>query len=171
EGLTLQEPRVADGRVGTAARVRSRGARRVTRRPTRRRVSGGRPADRTVAEFARSLQEPVHRTLMRLYAQLGRRGAALHQYQLCVGVLQRELGIEPEDETKRLYQEILARRPLLPTSSVPAASGGSGTFASVQRLPLVLARDAPLIGRDHEMARLRAAFAEALSVQGRVVAI
>src|SRR5262245_21730737 len=37
------------------------------------------------------LQEPVHRTLMRLYAQLGRRGAALRQYQLCVGVLQREL--------------------------------------------------------------------------------
>jgi DNA-binding SARP family transcriptional activator len=35
------------------------------------------------------LQEPVHRTLMRLYAQLGRRGSALHQYQLCVGILQR----------------------------------------------------------------------------------
>ncbi len=33
------------------------------------------------------LQESVHRTLMRLYAELGRRGAALRQYQLCVGVL------------------------------------------------------------------------------------
>src|SRR5262249_29211896 len=82
------------------------------------------------------LQEPVHRTLMRLYAQLGRRGSALHQYQLCVGVLQRELGVEPEDETKRLYQEVLRRRPLLTTASEPPASGESGPFASIRRPPL-----------------------------------
>src|SRR5262249_37820412 len=42
------------------------------------------------------LQEVAHRTLMRLYVQLGRRAAALRQYQLCVSVLQRELGVEPE---------------------------------------------------------------------------
>ena len=53
------------------------------------------------------LQEVVHRALMRLYADLARRGAALRQYQHCVAVLQRELGIEPEAETKALYQEIL----------------------------------------------------------------
>jgi DNA-binding SARP family transcriptional activator len=29
------------------------------------------------------LQEPVHRSLMRLYVQLGRRAAALRQYQVC----------------------------------------------------------------------------------------
>ena len=53
------------------------------------------------------LQEAVHRTLMRLYARQGRRGAALKQYQLCLARLQRELGAEPEAETKRLYQELL----------------------------------------------------------------
>src|SRR5499426_2240393 len=57
------------------------------------------------------LQEVVHRALMRLYTRVGRRGSALRQYQLCLGVLQRELGIEPEAETKELYQEILRRRP------------------------------------------------------------
>src|SRR6185369_3312384 len=57
------------------------------------------------------LQEGVHRTLMRLYARQGRRGAALKQYQVCVGALQRELGIEPEAETKQLYQDLL-RRPV-----------------------------------------------------------
>ena len=31
------------------------------------------------------LREVVHRALMRLYARVGRRGSALHQYQLCVG--------------------------------------------------------------------------------------
>ena len=44
------------------------------------------------------MQETVHRTLMRLYARQGRRGAALKQYQVCVGALQRaqeafELGL------------------------------------------------------------------------------
>lgn len=57
------------------------------------------------------LQESVHRTLMRLYAQLGRRGAALQQYQMCVSLLQRELDVEPEEDTKQLYQEILRLRP------------------------------------------------------------
>ena len=35
--------------------------------------------------------EAVHRTLMRLYVEQGRRGAALRQYQLCVDSLQRGL--------------------------------------------------------------------------------
>jgi hypothetical protein len=55
------------------------------------------------------LQEAVHRTLMRLYAREGRQGAALKQYQVCVGVLQRELGTEPEAETRQLYQGLLRR--------------------------------------------------------------
>ena len=55
------------------------------------------------------LQEAVHRALMRLYARQGRRGAALKQYQVCVGALQRELGIEPEAETKQVYQDLLRR--------------------------------------------------------------
>ena len=55
------------------------------------------------------LQEPVHRSLMRLYSDLGRRGAALQQYQLCERVLRRELAVEPEEETKQLYREILRR--------------------------------------------------------------
>ena len=54
------------------------------------------------------LQEAVHRALMRLYARQGRRGAALKQYQVCVGALQRELGTEPEAETKQLYRGLVA---------------------------------------------------------------
>src|SRR5262249_30903277 len=56
------------------------------------------------------LQESVHRTLMRLFVRSGRRGAALRQYQQCVTALQRELGAEPEAETKALYAEILRAR-------------------------------------------------------------
>src|SRR4029453_8682227 len=57
------------------------------------------------------LQEPVHRAVMGLYVQLGRRASALRQYQICIGILQRELSVEPETTTKQLYQEILRQRP------------------------------------------------------------
>lgn len=53
------------------------------------------------------LQEAVHRTLMKLYAQMGRREAALKQYQTCVAILEKELGMEPEEETKQIYEDIL----------------------------------------------------------------
>ena len=43
------------------------------------------------------LQEAAHRTAMRLHVQLGRRTAALRQYQACVNTLRRELNVEPED--------------------------------------------------------------------------
>jgi predicted ATPase/DNA-binding SARP family transcriptional activator len=57
------------------------------------------------------LQEPVHRAIMRLHARLGRREAALRQYQLCVDALKRELHAEPEAETTQLYQDIRRSRP------------------------------------------------------------
>src|SRR5262250_657682 len=53
------------------------------------------------------LQEVTHRALMRLYARQGRRAAALRQYQQCVDVLRRELGVEPEEATKQVYRELL----------------------------------------------------------------
>jgi predicted ATPase/DNA-binding SARP family transcriptional activator len=64
------------------------------------------------------LQEPVHRAIMRLHARLGRREAALRQYQLCVDTLRRELHTEPEAETTQLYQEIRRSRPA--PAGVPA---------------------------------------------------
>jgi len=56
------------------------------------------------------LQESAHRTLMRLYAGQGRGEAALKQYESCVRVLQRELGVAPAPETEALYREITAQR-------------------------------------------------------------
>jgi len=48
-------------------------------------------------------QESVYRTLMWLYEQQDRRGAALRLYETCLGVLERELGDEPEPETRDLW--------------------------------------------------------------------
>src|SRR5262247_1449057 len=63
------------------------------------------------------LQEVTHRALMRLYARQGRRAAALRQYQQCVDVLRRELGVEPEEATKRVYRELLPQPSPRPTTA------------------------------------------------------
>jgi DNA-binding SARP family transcriptional activator len=103
------------------------------------------------------LQEAVHRTLMRLYARQGRRGAALKQYQLCVGALRRELGTEPEPDTKRLYQELL-RRPAAPARE-PAPP------------PDLATAETPLFGRQGELDRLRRLLEGAGRGQGHVVTV
>ena len=56
------------------------------------------------------LREDAHRALMQLHAAQGRRSLALRQYQICRDTLARALGVEPESETDRLYDDILAER-------------------------------------------------------------
>ena len=58
---------------------------------------------------------------MRIYQRVGRRADALKQYQSCVETLRRELNVEPEVATTRLYQEIRRRPDETDASSEPAA--------------------------------------------------
>src|SRR5215467_10090527 len=118
------------------------------------------------------LQEVTHRALMRLYARQGRRAAALRQYQLCVDVLQRELGVEPEDATKQVYRE------LLPQSSPRLAAPRADSLPVLQprRRRLRAPRRArsitpPLIGRDVEVDQLNQALAKACAGHGQAVAV
>ncbi len=50
--------------------------------------------------------ERTHRQLMRLFFMTGNRTQALHQYGRCVTALQDELGVEPSERTKQLYEQI-----------------------------------------------------------------
>ena len=52
------------------------------------------------------LQESMHRTLIRLYMQGGDLVNALQQYDACARMLKRELGVEPDAETRALQQQI-----------------------------------------------------------------
>ncbi|MFV9507434.1 MAG: AfsR/SARP family transcriptional regulator [Oscillochloridaceae bacterium umkhey_bin13] len=54
------------------------------------------------------LHEPSHRALMRSYAALGQRSAALRQYEECARILAEELGSEPDEATRRLHVAIRA---------------------------------------------------------------
>jgi WD40 repeat protein/DNA-binding SARP family transcriptional activator len=66
-------------------------------------------------------REEAHQRLMRLLALSGQRGAALAQYATCQRVLAEELGVEPAEETTRLYEQIrdgeLERPPGVPAAA------------------------------------------------------
>jgi DNA-binding SARP family transcriptional activator len=56
------------------------------------------------------LQEPLHRTLMRLYLKAGDPLRAVQQYDICSKILRRELDTEPDAETKALFDEVVQLR-------------------------------------------------------------
>ena len=58
--------------------------------------------------------EMVHRRLMELYAWQGRKRDALHQYEKCKSILIRELDLEPEESTNRLYESIRSNHLKIP---------------------------------------------------------
>ncbi len=96
------------------------------------------------------LQERTHRLVMRLYALQGRRAEALQHYERCVALLNRELGVEPDEETTRLYRELQR----VPVSLVRS----SGALAVTQA--------APFVGRAAELAWLEQAAASAQAERG-----
>jgi DNA-binding SARP family transcriptional activator len=125
-------------------------------------LARGGAVDRAVQVAVRLLgldpaQEPVHRTLMRLYAQQGRRGTALRQYQVCVETLERELGVEAEAETRQLYRELLQAQPDVAPAAEP-----------LRRPAHVATSTTALIGRTAEMATLRERLTEAWQGRGAI---
>lgn len=57
-----------------------------------------------------TLHEPSHRLIMELYAESGQDAAAVRQYDKWVHILNKELGVPPDEETTELYNTIRARR-------------------------------------------------------------
>jgi len=116
------------------------------------------------------LREEIHRTLMRLYARQGRLGDALRQYQACVSVLRAELGVEPGEETRRVYREIVPRRRAIVSTRQPrararaAARESSGSVPGPGPLPA-------LIDRQKELAALREVLGRAFTGRGGTTVI
>jgi DNA-binding SARP family transcriptional activator len=159
-GLAVQEPLFEEWLVSERERLRELALEVLARLLAYQRQTGSvEAAARTALHLLGldPLQEAVHRKLMRLYVQLGRREAALQHYQRCVEVLGRELGVEPEAETKALYQEILRLR------QTHLAVMPTGT---TDRVP-----DAPLVGRAPELSRIHDTLAAAWAGHGRILAI
>jgi DNA-binding SARP family transcriptional activator len=109
------------------------------------------------------LQEAVHRTLMRLFARQGRRAAALHQYQQCVGWMRHELGVEPEEETRELYRDLLRRPDTRGAFGLEHRSAGDGLEAPLG--------GGFMVGRGPEIESLRLALEQAQDSGARVVIV
>ena len=52
------------------------------------------------------LNESAHRLLMQVYSEVGQHNAALKQYQMFEQTLRKELGLDPQPETRALYKQI-----------------------------------------------------------------
>ena len=177
EGLSVQEQPFEDWLLGHRERLREVALKSLAGLLAHQRATGS--TDAAVQTALRvleldPLQELVHRALMQLYVETGRRGSALRQYQLCVATLQRELRTEPEAETKALYQEILRGRSHAvpdrqnPPIAVVSARPISHQTALTEPLP---AWEPPLAGRQRDVARLREALDRALAGRGRLVVL
>jgi DNA-binding SARP family transcriptional activator len=59
-------------------------------------------------------RENVHREMMHLYWLLGEPQMALVQYHHCEQILHDQVGVEPSDETRSLYQQMLHHRYVTP---------------------------------------------------------
>lgn len=68
------------------------------------------------------LREEIHREVMRLYQESGRRAMAIRQYRSCCQILEKELGVSPMEETRLLHDEILkTSKTEVLTSPIPKA--------------------------------------------------
>src|SRR5262249_28702776 len=153
-GLTLREAPFEEWLGGERERLRELWVNGLTRLLDHQRQAGqtdGAILNAVKLIAADPLQESVHRTLMQLYMQAGRRGTALRQYQMCVTLLERELRAQPGEATKALYREILQSRSVVaptPEGSAPAAKEMTAIpTVSPGVVPSLSSAEAPLIGR------------------------
>jgi DNA-binding SARP family transcriptional activator len=71
-------------------------------------------------------REEVHRRMMLLLAMNGQRLAAMQQYNVCCKILDDELGVEPSEETRKLYDRIRKGRSMDHSLAFPIPATGRG---------------------------------------------
>ena len=115
--------------------------------------------------------ETAHRELMRLFDRQGRRAEALRQYRLCLDALQRDLGVEPQLETRQLYQRIVRAEGVPIPAATPRRAAITHTTPASSLLGDPARHSAPLIGRDAEISRLGRVLDAIGRGEGRVLVV
>jgi DNA-binding SARP family transcriptional activator len=176
EGIRVKEPPFEEWLLAERERLREMVVEALARL-LEHQVDGG-PAAPAIRTAMRILtldpaRESVHRDLMRLFERQGRRGDALRQYRLCVDALQRELGLEPRPETRRLYQDIVRAGQTQATSAaIKPAKGATMSPSGPRGLVDERVRESvSLVGRDAELARLHQAIKATGRGEGRLVLV
>lgn len=128
--------------------------------------------------------EPAYRALMTAHAGLGDLAGMANVYHRCVQSLQEELGVEPSEQTRLLFQQLsVGRRPAASElaleskadsmATIDAPSGVDQSFSP----PAFLSADRqqvqrqiePFIGREKELSTLEQYLQPALEGRGNVV--
>lgn len=111
-----------------------------------------------------SLREDIHRLVIYLHLTLGDTVAAVRQCNRCLTLLKAELGVEPSPETLALC------RPLFhgPWPTGEEMDIGPTVRPSPRQASLQVP---PLVGRDHELGLLLAAWQEAVAGHGRTILV
>ena len=121
------------------------------------------------------LEEVGYRVLMGLQADMGDRAAAVSTYHHCASVLERELGVVPDDATRAAFQRLMTR----PRPGSPAAPGPQAPPPAAALAPPAGQRaagrpgqpGAPLIGRQAELGALRETWQAAVAGRSGVVLV
>ena len=89
--------------------------------------------------------EEAHRALMRIHLRRGRTNAALRQFEQCKEALRRELGTEPDVESRRLFDSIQSSDSddKAQPADRSAAANGAGVYPSIAIMPFDNLGDAP----------------------------
>ena len=91
-------------------------------------------------------REAAHREVMRLYFALDRPEAALAQFETCCKILEEEFGLEVDQQTRALGQEIAIRAPDVQAPYLPKVISPTTPWSLDESRPAQL----PLIGRDND---------------------
>jgi hypothetical protein len=107
--------------------------------------------------------EEAHRQAMLLFALSGQRRLALAQYKTCQGILRQEFGVEPEEETTKLYERIKAAAAGLSPAARPTSAVAPDAPAHLSLRPLA--------GRADEFAWLMGQYEQARAGRGSLTLI
>jgi predicted ATPase/DNA-binding SARP family transcriptional activator len=94
-------------------------------------------------------REEAYRLAMRLLWRDGQRSAALAQYERCRAVLEAELGLEPDDETTALYEQIRDAE-----LRIENPEGTVATSPHAETFSILNSQLTPFVGREPELAQL-----------------
>lgn len=163
-GLALREPPFTAWLDAERERLRELATGALARVLAHRRAA--RAHDAAIAVASRlvgidPLRESAHRALIALYAETGRRAAALRQYQVCVAALARDGHTEPDAETKALYQDVLRGRSIAPGELSPPPEPRAAERSGPA--------DSPLVGRAREIELVDGEIDAALAGRARLV--
>ena len=109
---------------------------------------------------AEPYEEAAHLRLMSLYVEVGKRNQALQHYQRLKEDLENELGTQPLPETQA-FVEMIQSGAVRQSPPPPIQLSKNETFIPLPNLPLV--------GRQPELSRIRAAWEQARAGSGRFI--